>query len=117
MGFSMLREKANPQTSLTNLHYRILYTVDMDTSVHHDPRDQSGDDLVAYEDRHDSTGIANDAVSLRLEFGSQIVVVLCDFSSSFHPLRVSKDVQLGQRSGCLGWIDSGGVSVCVSEVT
>lgn len=112
----MLREEAHPQTGLPDLDHGVLDAVDVDAAVHHDASHQSRDDLVADEDRHDRTGVADDAVSLRLEPPPQIVVVLSHLFPALRSFGVPQDVQLGQGSRCLSRVDGGGVAVGVSEV-
>lgn len=111
MGLGVLREQADPQPGLANLHDRVLNAVDVDALVHHDPRDKSRNDLVADEDRHNCTGVPDDGVAPRLELTPHVPVVRGHLLPSLNTLPVPEDVELGQGGGCLDGVDAG----CVRE--
>lgn len=89
----------------------------MHSFIHHYPRNQPRNDLVADENRHNGAGVADDFVTLVFELASHVNVVFGHFFSAFFALGSSQNVKLSQRSGGLSRVDTGCVDIGTTHVS
>lgn len=107
----VLGHEVDSQPGLAYLHNRVFDAIDVHACIHHQPGDQSADDLVADEQRQDGAGVAKNFVAPRLQLLSQVVVVLHHLLPELAAVLGPQDAELGQGGRGLHWVDGVGEHV------